>query len=66
MPGSTYQAFHQYLFIFFEFHHKTDKSHTAKNDASMHFFLLATNQRKKFTVSANTLIFIAFYGADNV
>ncbi|AHE60936.1 hypothetical protein EAKF1_ch3079c [Escherichia albertii KF1] len=38
MPGSTYQAFHQYLFIFFEFHHKTDKSHTAKNDASMHFF----------------------------
>ena len=29
-------------------------------------FLLATNPRKKLTVSANTLILIAFYGANNV
>ncbi|MDF8899519.1 hypothetical protein OU624_06435, partial [Escherichia coli] len=30
------------------------------------FFLLATNPRKKLTVGANTLILIAFYGANNV
>ncbi|SOQ99092.1 transposase (fragment) [Escherichia coli] len=28
--------------------------------------MLATNPRKKLTVGANTLILIAFYGANNV
>ncbi|STJ78882.1 Uncharacterised protein [Escherichia coli] len=66
MPDSTYQALSSLLFVFLESHHKIDKSQAAKKRRLNAFFLLATNPRKKLTVSANTLILIAFYGANNV